>query len=168
MKRIALLALSAAGAAGILATSLYAAESDTAKPAPSPTAEAPAKKEGCEGKKFGHRGPGEFRRGRGPERFGHRGGPGGREGFRHEGRPGGLDRMLNLTDEQKAKVKEVMEANKPKIEAIRKEEMARIKAVMDESMKQIEPLLTADQKQVLTDMEKLRQSRAKLSQDKAE
>jgi Spy/CpxP family protein refolding chaperone len=172
MKRIALLGLSVAGAAGLLATSLIAAESDAAKPAPSPTAETPAKKDGCEGKKFGHRGPGEFGRGHGRERFSHRGGPGGGpEGFRRHGGPGGpggLDRMLNLTDEQKAKVKEIMEANKPKIEAIRKEEMAKIKAVMDDSMKQIEPLLTADQKQVLADMENLRKSREKLSKDKAE
>lgn len=167
MKRIALLGLSVASAAGILATSLIAAESDAAKPAPSPAAEAPAKKENCGWGKFGHRGPGEFRHGRGPERFGHRGGPGGvREGG--PGGPGGLDRMLNLTNEQKVKVKEIMEANRPKIEAIRKEEMARIKAVMDESMKQIEPILTADQKQVLTDMEKLRQSREKLNKDKSE
>ena len=169
MKRIALLGLTAAGAAGLLATSLFAAESDAAKPAPSPAAETPAKKEGCEGKKWdrrGHGGPGEFRRGRGPEGFGHRGGP---DGFRRHdgpGGPGGFDRLLNLTDEQKVKVKEIMEANRPKIEAIRKEEQAKIKAVMDESRKQIEPLLTADQKQVLTDMEKLRQSREKLNQEK--
>jgi len=166
MKRIALLGLSVAGAAGILATSLFAAESDTAKPVPSPTADAPAKKDGCEGKKFGQRGPGGF--GHGHDRFGGRGGP---EGFRRHGGPGGpggLDRALNLTDEQKAKVKEIMEANKPKIEAIRKEEMAKVKAVMDDSMKQIEPLLTADQKQVLIDMENLRKSREKLNKDKPE
>jgi Spy/CpxP family protein refolding chaperone len=166
MKRIALLGLSVAGAAGILASSLYAAESDAAKPAPSPTADAPAKKEGCEGRKFGRRGPGE--RDRGPERFGHRGGP---EGFRRHGGPGGpggLDRALNLTDEQKAKLKEIMEANKPKIEAIRKEEAAKIKAVLDDSMKQLQPLLTADQKQVLSDMENLRKSREKLNKDKSE
>lgn len=166
MKRFALLGLSVAGAAGILATSLFAVESDAAQPAPSPTADAPAKKDGCEGKKFGRRGPGEF--GRGHDRFGHRDGP---EGFRRHGGPGGpggLDRVLNLTDEQKAKVKAIMEANKPKIEAIRKEEMARIKAVLDDSMKQIEPLLTADQKQVLTDMENLRKSREKLNKDKSE
>lgn len=78
----------------------------------------------------------------------------------------GLTHMLNLSDDQKAKVKEIMEASRPKIEAIRKEEMARIKVVMEESMKQIEPLLTPDQKQVLADMEKLRASREKLQQDK--
>ena len=174
MKRIALFGLTAVGAAGLLASSLFAAESDAAKPTPSPAAEAPAKKEGPEGKKWGHRdrGPGEFRHGRGPERFGDRRGPegfgrrGGAEGFGRHGGPGGLDRMLNLTDDQKAKVKEIMEANRPKIEAIRKEEQAKIKAIMDESMKQLEPLLTADQKQVLTDMQKLRQSREKLDQDK--
>jgi Spy/CpxP family protein refolding chaperone len=163
MKRIALLGLTTLASAGLLATSLFAAESNAEKPAPPPAAETPAKKEGCGGKKFGHRGPGKFGHWRGPERFGHRGGP---DGFRRPGGPGGFGHMLNLTDEQKAKVKEIMEANRPKIEAIRKEQQAKIKAVMEESMKQIEPLLTADQKQVLADMEKLRQSREKLNQDK--
>lgn len=164
MKRLALLTLTAASAAAIFATSLFAAENDAPQPAPSPAAETPAKKEGREMKKHDRRDRGEFRRGpgesgprRGPEGFHRRGGPG--EGM-------GLMHMLNLSDDQKARVKEIMEANRPKIEAIRKEEMARIKAVMEESMKQIEPLLTPDQKQVLADMEKLRASREKLMQDK--
>ena len=166
MKRFTLLRLTAVGAAGLLASSVVAAESDAAKPTPSPAVETPAKGEGPGGKKWGHRGPkgpGAFGHGRGHERFGRRGGP---EEFHRPGGPGGLDRLLNLSDDQKAKVKEILEANRPKIEAIRKEEQARIKAVMDDSMKQIEPLLTADQKQVLADMQKLRESRQKLEKDK--
>src|SRR6476646_7703806 len=38
-------------------------------------------------------------------------------GHEFEGRM--LSRLLNLTDEQKAKVKEIMEASRPKIKAIR-------------------------------------------------
>jgi Spy/CpxP family protein refolding chaperone len=155
MKRIALFAVAAAGSAALVLTQLRAEE--TTPPSPAPTADAPAKKEGWK----------KMNRGQdcGPGKFGHRRGF---EGFRHRGPAEGmaLGHMLNLTDDQKAKVKEIMDANRPKIEAIRKEEMARIKAVMEESMKQIEPLLTPDQKQVLTDMEKLRASREKLRQDK--
>ena len=44
-------------------------------------------------------------------------------GHEFEGRM--LSRLLNLTDEQKAKVKEIMEASRPKIKAIREEERRR-------------------------------------------
>lgn len=158
MKRIALFAAAAAGSAVLATASLHAEEPPPPPPGPAPSAGAPAGKEGWKKMKRGHDG--------GPGRFGpHRG----FEGFRHRGPHDGmaLGHMLNLTDDQKAKVKEIMDANRPKIEAIRKEEMARIKAVMEESMKQIEPLLTPDQKQVLSDMEKLRASREKLQQDKS-
>jgi LTXXQ motif. len=162
MKRIALLGLTAIGTAGLLVSPLTAAEGGADKPAPSQAAETPAKKEGHKGKKWQHRGPGGFKHDRRPGGFGF--GHHGPRGF-HPGGPAGLSHLLNLTDEQKAKVKEIMDANRPKIEAIRKEEQAKIKAVLDESMKQIETILTPDQKQVLADMEKLRQSREKLKKD---
>lgn len=109
---------------------------------------------------------------RGDKRFGgeHRRGPGGPEGW-HRGErfdrgPGGPLHDLNLSDEQKAKVKEIMEAQKPKIEAIRKEERAKIKAILDEAQTQIRPILTKEQQQVLDDAKKLQESRAALKKDK--
>jgi len=74
-------------------------------------------------------------------------------------------RDLNLTPEQKAKVKAVMEAQKPKIEAIRQEERAKIKAVFDDAETQIRPLLTKEQVQVLDDAKKLEASKAALRKD---
>lgn len=95
--------------------------------------------------------------------------PGGGHGC---GQGQGLDRMLNLTDEQKAKVKQIMEQARPKIEAIQQEERAKVKLIMDDARQQIRPLLTPEQQQVLDDaqkaresMEKLRESQRKLRQD---
>jgi len=96
--------------------------------------------------------------------------PGGEHGFG----PGQPDdhMMLNLTDEQKAKVKQIMDQARPKIDAIRQEEQAKIKVIMDDVRQQIRPLLTPGQQQVMDnaqkvreDMEKLRESQRKLRQD---
>ena len=71
-------------------------------------------------------------------------------------------RMLRLTDEQRAKVKEIMEAQKPKIEAIREEQRAKMKAVFAEIDKEIRPILTPEQVAVLDNAKKLRESEAAL------
>ncbi|HEY5770391.1 MAG TPA: hypothetical protein VIS71_11145 [Terrimicrobium sp.] len=76
-----------------------------------------------------------------------------------------LDRLLNLTDEQKEKVKEIMEASRPRIRAIREEQRAKIQAVRDEARKQIRPLLTPDQQKVFDDAQKLREDARKLKEE---
>ena len=76
-----------------------------------------------------------------------------------------LDRLLNLTDEQKQKVGEILEASRPKIKAIKEEERAKIQAVKDEMRQQIRPLLTPAQQQVLDDAQQVRESAKKLRQD---
>lgn len=77
---------------------------------------------------------------------------------------GGFDlgRMLQLTPEQKEKVKAIMETQKPKIQAIREEERAKMKAIFDDVDKQIRPLLTPEQVAVLDNAKKLRESEATL------
>lgn len=93
-------------------------------------------------------------------------------GDREKGMRGGpemgpLGRMagpLNLTDEQKAKAKEIMEATKPKVEAIREEEQKKIQAVMDEAMNQIRPELTADQQAVFDALIKVREEQRSLDE----
>lgn len=69
---------------------------------------------------------------------------------------------LHLTDEQKAKVKAIMEAKKPQIEVLRKEHQEKMKAIMEEVQKEIRPLLTPEQVQVLDDSAELRKARTKL------
>jgi Spy/CpxP family protein refolding chaperone len=76
-----------------------------------------------------------------------------------------LDRLLNLTDEQKEKVKEIMAANKPRIKAIHEEQRAKIHAVVDDIRQQIRPLLTPDQQKVFDDAQKLRQDARKLREE---
>jgi Spy/CpxP family protein refolding chaperone len=97
-----------------------------------------------------------------------------REKFQRHGRHWGthrggsvekLDRLLNLTSEQKEKVKEIMEASKPKIQAIREEQRAKVRAVMDEASNQIRPLLTPDQQKVFDDARKLREDARKLKEE---
>jgi Spy/CpxP family protein refolding chaperone len=73
-----------------------------------------------------------------------------------------LDRLLNLTDEQEAKVKEIMKATKPKVQAIREEQRAKIEAVMEDARRQIRPLLTPAQQKVFDDAQKLREDARRL------
>ena len=78
------------------------------------------------------------------------------------GPEGHMLRELNLSEEQKAKVKAVMESKKPLLDAIREEQMQKMKIVMEEAEKEIRPILTPEQTQVLDDMKKLQASREKL------
>ncbi len=113
----------------------------------------------CQGGKGDRPGPrGDHWKGRD-----HRGGMDRRE--HGPGGPHGLLSELNLTAEQKEKVKAIMVAQKPKIEAIRQEEHAKVKAVFDEAETQIRPILTKEQQQVLDDAKKLEASKAALKKD---
>ncbi len=76
-----------------------------------------------------------------------------------------LDRLLNLTDEQKQKVREVIKASRPKIKAIREEQWAKMRVVRDETRQEIRALLTPEQQKVLDDTERLRENARKLKDD---
>ena len=160
MKRTILLSLAGAlGAAALVISQVVAANPGPASS--SSTQEPQTAKEPSS--------PGEARDFCGRDQFG---GPG--EKFRRHGRHWGmhrghgvemLDRLLNLTSEQKEKVKEIMEANKPRIQAIREEQRAKVQAVMDDAGKQIRPLLTPAQQKVFDDAQKLREDARKLKEE---
>jgi Spy/CpxP family protein refolding chaperone len=76
-----------------------------------------------------------------------------------------LDRLLNLTDEQRQKVREIIQASKPKIRAIREEQWAKMRAVKDESRQEIRALLNPAQQKVLDDAQQLREHAWKLKQN---
>ncbi|HEY5812734.1 MAG TPA: hypothetical protein VIT23_08775 [Terrimicrobiaceae bacterium] len=76
-----------------------------------------------------------------------------------------LERMLNLTDEQKKQVDEIVDATKPKIKAIREEQRTKIRAVFDDVRNQIRPLLSPDQQKVFDEAHELRERSQKLRQD---
>lgn len=87
-------------------------------------------------------------------------------GHHYKGGPGhDMWRELNLTEEQRKKIKAVMESKKPILDAIRDEQMQKMKIVLDEAQKEIRPILTPEQQQVLDDMKKLRESREKLRKE---
>jgi len=75
--------------------------------------------------------------------------PSGPEEWHHG--PGGplehLSHELNLTDDQKAKIKPILEQNMPQLKAIHEEAVAKAKPIMDSMAAQIRPLLTPDQQQ---------------------
>ena|ERR1700719_952438 len=84
------------------------------------------------------------------------GGPGG--GRSHGGF--GLEHLtktLNLTSDQQAKVKPIMDQAKPQIMAIHQDAMQKTQTVMDSTMSQIRPLLNAGQQKKFDDLQKARQ-----------
>lgn len=162
--------LTVAVASGLAITGVSRIWAENAAPAPSPAAAQNTDQKGPHHGRPDWKGKGGWggdRHGFACHRFGrfdHRGGPGAM-GARGGERGQMMGKMLNLTDDQKAKVKAVMEANKPKIEAIRKEEQAKIQAIMEDSQKQIRPILTPEQQQVMDDAQKLREGAQKLRED---
>jgi Spy/CpxP family protein refolding chaperone len=83
------------------------------------------------------------------------GGPGG-PGDHH---PGGnpmevLSKRLNLTEDQKAKIKPILDEGMPQMKAIHEEAKAKMKTVMDGIHDKIKPLLDADQQQKLEELKK--------------
>lgn len=158
MKRSALLAAGAFAALSLVP--LRAADPTT--PAPPQTAEKSDKPmhPGMMGRQ--HDGPGSWGM--------HRGMDHGPRGFRDK--KGGSDGaacekggacpvvgMLQLTDDQKQKVKEAMKAAEPKIAAIRAEEQAKIAEVIAQTVR---PLLDEKQQAVFDDLQKLRQDKLQL------
>jgi len=159
MKRSALLAAGAFAALSLVP--LHAA--DPAAPAPpQPPAEKTDKP--AHPGKMGrpHEGPGGWGMHRGMEH--------GPRGFRDKnGGPDGATcekggtcpvvGMLQLTDDQKQKVKDAMKAAEPKIAAIRAEEQAKIAEVIAQTVR---PLLDEKQQAVFDDLQKLRQDKLQL------
>ena len=72
----------------------------------------------------------------------------------------GLEHMtksLNLTADQQAKVKPILDAAKPQLQAIHQDAMTKAQAVHDSVASQIRPLLTADQQSKFDQLQKAHQ-----------
>ena len=71
----------------------------------------------------------------------------------HRGNP--LDNMtesLNLTADQQAKVKPILDQARPQLIQIHQDAMQKAKGVIDNAMSQIRPILTPDQQKKADDM----------------
>ena len=90
-------------------------------------------------------------------------GPGGGGGHRghwrggHGFAMGHLVKSLNLTADQQAKVKPLLDQARPQIIAIHKDAMQKTQAIMDNTMSQIRPMLTPEQQKKFDAMQKARQ-----------
>jgi|ERR1044071_3667089 Spy/CpxP family protein refolding chaperone len=83
----------------------------------------------------------------------------------------GLERMtetLDLTPEQQAKIRPILEQAKPQIAAIRQEARQKIKAIRDNVRSQIRPLLTPAQQQKLDAIHQAREDMRKARQEMRE
>jgi len=152
MKRT-LLTLVATGALAGAAMVIAADNSDQDSPPPPPKLEKGDRPGGPGGP--GGKGPRDFRGhdgDRGPGGFGDReGGP----GFRLAG-------ALDLTKEQREKLKTILDGQKDKIKAIREEARQKMDAVMADIETQLRPSLTTEQQKVLDDLKALEKSREAL------
>jgi len=83
-----------------------------------------------------------------------------------------MTKDLDLTPEQEAQVKPILEQAKPQMKAIHEEAMQKSKAVMENTAAQIRPILTAEQQQKLDKMqaahEKMREARREMREAKTE
>jgi len=61
--------------------------------------------------------------------------------------------VLNLTEDQKAKVQPILDQAKPQLQAIREEAMTKSKAVMENAKGQLKLILTPDQQKKLDEIE---------------
>lgn len=68
-----------------------------------------------------------------------------------------LNKSLNLTADQQAKVQPILDQAKPQLKAIHQEAMQKAKAVMDSTMAQIRPLLTPEQQAKADSLQKAHQ-----------
>lgn len=87
----------------------------------------------------------------GPGGFAGHGGQGHRFAMEH------LTKSLNLTPDQQAKVKPLLDQARPQIMAIHKDAMQKTQAIVDKTMTQIRPLLTQDQQTKFDALQKARQ-----------
>jgi|SRR6266436_5436143 Spy/CpxP family protein refolding chaperone len=78
------------------------------------------------------------------------------------GRGHGVERLtegLNLTPDQQAKIRPIIDQAQPKIAEIHREAMQKMKAVMASTASQIRPLLTPEQQKTFDENQKSRQGR---------
>ncbi len=84
-------------------------------------------------------------------------GPHGGGGMRHEFGIEHLTKSLDLTADQQAKIKPILDAAKPQMKAIHEEAMAKAKALHDNVMSQVRPLLTPEQQAKADQLQKAHQ-----------
>jgi Spy/CpxP family protein refolding chaperone len=84
------------------------------------------------------------------------GGPGG-HGRGHELSLEQLTKTYNLTSDQQAKIKPLLDQARPQIIAIHKDAMQKIQTVVDSTMSQIRPVLTSTQQTKFDAVQKARQ-----------
>ena len=75
---------------------------------------------------------------------------------------------LDLTPEQQAKIRPILEQARPQIAAIRQESRQKIKAIRDNIRSQIRPLLTPSQQQKLDVIQKTHEDMRKARQEMRE
>lgn len=82
-----------------------------------------------------------------------------------------MTETLNLTPDQQAKVKPILDQARPQLAAIHQDAMQKAKAVMDDTMAKIRPMLTADQQKKADDVkaahEEMRDAAKKLHDAKS-
>jgi Spy/CpxP family protein refolding chaperone len=105
---------------------------------------------------------------------GHGGGPGahrmkmmhGGFGLKH------VTKELDLTPQQEAQIKPIIDNAKPQIRAIHEEAMQKSQAIMEASIAQMRPILTAEQQQKLDKLraahEKMREAMREMHEAKAD
>jgi Spy/CpxP family protein refolding chaperone len=76
-----------------------------------------------------------------------------------------MTKTLNLTPDQQAKVRPIIEQAKPQIVAIRQEARQKIKVIRDNISSQIRPLLTPTQQQKFDAIQKAREDMLKARQE---
>ena len=78
------------------------------------------------------------------------------------GRGHGVERLtegLNLTPDQQAKIRPIIDQAQPKVAEIHREAMQKMKAVMASTASQIRPLLTPEQQKTFDENQKSRRGR---------
>ena len=79
-----------------------------------------------------------------------------------------MTKTLDLTPEQQAKVRPIIEQAKPQIAVARQESRQKIKAIRDNTRSQIRPLLTPPQQQKFDAIHKAREDMLKARQEMRE
>lgn len=79
-----------------------------------------------------------------------------------------LTKALDLTPEQQAKIKPILEQAKPQLKAARQESMEKVKAIRENMQAQIRPILTPAQQQKFDAVKKAREDMRKARQEMRE
>lgn len=76
-----------------------------------------------------------------------------------------LTRALDLTPEQQAKIKPILEQAKPQVQAVRQEAKQKIQAIRENTQAQIRPILTPAQQQKFDAIKKAREDMFKAREE---